>query len=816
MFLYILRKSLCLGKFKYWFSLSVYIGLVSNLHAQINPSKQDIELSVVTNVNKEVVGNLTLIVSPEDSLSLKWEEIAESLNELLIKDVYDAIATHVDSNGVIKVSTLKQKRIAARFSLMDFSLTITIPLELTKEKKLSATSDRTKQKTVQTADISGFTNLYSSYLYQINKAQESSQYQLTLRPEFVLNFSGWVLENEAEYITSNNKNEFKRLGTRIIHDLPLDGMRFSVGDNYSSGSYFQSTTRMIGVSIAHDFTLVSDRLIRPSASQSFTLESPSSVEVFVEERLVQRLNLAAGVYSLNDIPLREGNNNIVLRITDNAGITKIVDFSVTTGLDLFAQGQLEYEIHIGYPAELKSQLDYNNDVPLISSYFDYGITPSWTVGFSLQGNEYRQQVGLKQVVATPIGQIAFENAINLQRSNGYAYRFVYSSYNDPLTSSSDFSIGYEYSNQDFYKLNFNDFQKTTFQQREHFIQGKVNFVNSSYTQTSLYGTLSRKHDQESFDKSVGLGVSGYIFSNSWRYSLSGQWEDLNNEKQWGWRANLSFEFSSSRRVKASHLSNRNKTRLEYTQDESQRYVGALNIRTGIEKNERNEAVFDLNTQYSANRYLLSFDHATYYEQLNAKNAVHQSRLNWATSVAFADSQWGVGKPVQDSFALVRGHESLAGKVISLGLDGEQYRANNSDFGTILLSDINSYDNATVNLDVADLSPGYDIGAGLIAFYPSYKSGHFVTVGTDANISVIASLKYSNNNPLSLQVGTARCMSSGDQKSYTFFTNKSGRFALTGLKPCKYQIVLKGIAHESIIVDVTQNEQLQRKGVIYVQ
>ena len=52
----------------------------------------------------------------------------------------------------------------------------------------------------------------------------------------VMNWRGWVVENELEYLSDVEATSpnVKRLGTRLVHDLPLKGARISIGDNYSS------------------------------------------------------------------------------------------------------------------------------------------------------------------------------------------------------------------------------------------------------------------------------------------------------------------------------------------------------------------------------------------------------------------------------------------------------------------------------------------------------------------------------------------------------------------------------------------------------
>jgi len=797
--------------------LCIALLLISHFcFAKINPSKRVIELSVEAQLNKNAIGRLTLSVDPNDNLSLKWSEIEPSFSTLLFAKNFDVLKSKV-SNDMITQTDLEEFGCSVLFDLSDFSLVLSVPLALTKPQKLSLLSGTKRLQPTDPAKVSGFINAYSSYLHQHDEGDNKKDSSLAVRSEMVLGWNGWVLENEAEYlsdVTSSVPN-VKRLGTRIIHDLPLQGMRLSIGDNYSSGTYFQSTSRILGLSIAHDLSLVSDRPIRPSASRSFTLESPSSVEVLVGDRAVQRLNLAAGMYSLDDIPLYEGNNNIALRITDVAGVVRYINFDVTTGLDLFAQGQLEYALHLGVPSQIDGELEYTFDEPLLSAYIDYGLTPSWTMGATMQADSFSQQIGFKNIYAARIGQLAFENALSFSEKIGYAYRFVYSNYNDNSGRSADFTVGYEYTSQDFTSLGYRPEAQPSFRFQEHFIQANYSFFTSLNDQMGIYASVSKAHGEDLFDKALGVNFSGNI-SDNWRYSLGSQWERITNKDQWDLRLSLSYKFSSSRRGRLFHQSRRDKTRLEFTQNSNQRYVGALNVRAGLERNEQNKAVLDFNTQYNANRFTMNVDHGSFYEQLNADSAYHQSRLSFASSIAFADTSWAIGKPIYDSFALVTPHSSLKDKKITLGQYKNQYRATNEDFETILLNDIGSYNSTSVTVDIDNLAPGYDIGSGMVTFFAPYRGGHAVTIGTEANISIIANLLNEQKKPLALQVGIAICTESSTKTEHTFFTNKKGRFALTGLAPCKYEITLKNAQQSKFIIDVVEGEQLQRQGDIYVQ
>nr|WP_306287850.1 hypothetical protein [Pseudoalteromonas sp. WY3] len=245
--------------------------------ATINPSNRTIELSVEAELNKTSIGRITLAVEPGDNLLLKWDEVETVFNEKLYPQGLTTLKAKV-VDGMLSKQALEKFGFVINFDLSDFSLKINAPLNLTRPQTLSLKSNDRRLQASEVANLSGFVNLYSSYLYQQNSITDTEDKQLAARAEMVMNWRGWVVENELEYLSDVEATSpnVKRLGTRLVHDLPLKGARISIGDNYSSGSYFQSTSRILGVSFAHDFSLVSDRQIRPSASRSFTLDSPSS------------------------------------------------------------------------------------------------------------------------------------------------------------------------------------------------------------------------------------------------------------------------------------------------------------------------------------------------------------------------------------------------------------------------------------------------------------------------------------------------------------------------------------------------------------
>lgn len=91
----------------------------------------------------------------------------------------------------------------------------------------------------------------------------------------------------------------------------------------------------------------------------------------------------------------------------------------------------------------------------------------------------------------------------------------------------------------------------------------------------------------------------------------------------------------------------------------------------------------------------------------------------------------------------------------------------------------------MRIDASRLPPGFDAGESLYTFYPSYRSGTFVRLGSDANVLLDGMLLYMDQTPVALQAGSIRLADESEASELTFFTNRAGRFRIEKLKPGRY-------------------------------
>jgi outer membrane usher protein FimD/PapC len=111
-------------------------------------------------------------------------------------------------------------------------------------------------------------------------------------------------------------------------------------------------------------------------------------------------------------------------------------------------------------------------------------------------------------------------------------------------------------------------------------------------------------------------------------------------------------------------------------------------------------------------------------------------------------------------------------------------------GKAVIPDLGLYKPRSINYDVDDLPIGYSLDEGAFFVKPPRGAGYRFTVGSDAVITVVGVLlDESSGEPLSLLSGSAQSESDPEKSPIVFFTNRAGKFALSGVASGKYRIEL---------------------------
>src|SRR5207244_11270209 len=117
------------------------------------------------------------------------------------------------------------------------------------------------------------------------------------------------------------------------------------------------------------------------------LKSDSKVDVLVNVRLVQTLQLPAGQHNLKNFPFASGANDVVLRITDPVGRIETITLSFFFDSKLLAQGEQEFAYSVGLPSRTENgHYNYDADSPTLSAFHRIGLSDKLTAGLNLQAD----------------------------------------------------------------------------------------------------------------------------------------------------------------------------------------------------------------------------------------------------------------------------------------------------------------------------------------------------------------------------------------------------------------------------------------------
>ncbi len=191
-----------------------------------------------------------------------------------------------------------------------------------------------------------------------------------------------------------------------------------------------------------------------------------------------------------------------------------------------------------------------------------------------------------------------------------------------------------------------------------------------------------------------------------------------------------------------------------------------------------------------------------------KQTEARSELRFASAFVYGGGHAALSRPVSNSFAIFAPDPSIEKYPIGINPQGRRsedrtYEATTDSWGPAVLPDLTPYLYRTVRVDTSKLPPGYDAGDSTYTFYPTYRSGTFVRLGSDANVLLDGTLQYKDKTPVALQAGTISLVGQSETAPETFFTNRTGRFRIEKLKPGRYEIQLNRFP--SVILPLTVPE-----------
>ena len=766
----------------------------------LNPTARDIRLTVSAVDGPVMLGDVPVVVTSDDRLRIASRRILDLLAEVVDADRLRAIEGAILVPREISIEEFEASGIGLRFDPRKLTLEFIVPSEMRASRNLQVSAlDRGRVGDfLAPEDFSAYLNIRGALDYV-----EDGPRTGFLEPTFFLDgaarLGDVVLESEAFWQPgADNTPDLQRQGTRLVYD-DLDSLfRLTAGDLQPVARGFQVTPNMAGLSAARSYSeLRPQQIIRPRGNRTFLLERPATVEIFVNGSLARRARLNPGNYNLNDFPYTQGANDIRVNIIDDSGRQETLRFNIFLDQTQLAKGLTEFAVHLGVQAPLAADgPDYSDDL-VFTGFVRHGVSDQLTLGGNLQLDENSAMGGVEAVFGTPIGTFATNAALSHVDSVGEGWAATVSFqrlFQRPQGFADSLNLFLETRSRKFAPISFflpvNPF--------EFEIGGGYSHALSERAFVGVDGRYSKARngfsDQHSYRLSSGYRVNDRISINAEaRYEKN----NFRDEVSAFVSVNIRLGGFSSGRVQYDTRDNRARASFQTLTGQG---VGSFNLSADIERSDFGSG-FNFNGNYYSNIGEFGLAHFGDFNGDFGESRSQRTSMRMATSLAFAGDSFAIGRPIYDSFAIIKPHAKLKGERILIDPTINGRVADTDPFGAGVHPSLNSYSERTITVEAPEAPAGTDLGTGSFRIMPTYRSGYRMIVGSEFSLTAIGVLLDSTGAPVSLAIGKITQVEGENPMSYEVFTNREGRFGIPGLAPGKWRIEMMDEERTTAIIDI---------------
>lgn len=792
------------------------LSCATSLAADFLP-REAVPISVPLYLDQRQMGMVQMLIMPNAAESyVQVVPVLAALKDRVPEDKLQAMASAA-AQGFIGLNDGAKGGVDLRFDEIRIALVVTIPSESKKLRSLRARRDFDVSDRIVTppSAASAYLNVFGAqdYVDSDRPSQIEGRQPFRMSIDGALNMNGWVLESSGDYI-ENDSRPWRRGDTRLVHDLPDGMIRTALGDLSYPVEGFQSFQPMLGLTVARNFDLQPYRVSEPTGRTSFFLNSPSRVDIYVNDRKVQTLRLDSGPFDIIDFPVVNGSNDVRLVITDATGRVEVKTFDIVSDANLLAAGLHKFAYNAGFTSTtVNRKKQYDFDQPVLSAFHRYGLTDNFTLGGNLQADRNQLMTGIDATVGGKWGVLRTDVAGSRLDGgdDGFAWQTQYqivdrgrAGDNGRFKGTRNFTLLASYRSEHFAPL------------------GVLQPANvSSYQVTARYS--------QQWSPTVSLGVGGgYRIGRAdqrddWNYSLS-----LNKRLSASIHLGVSLQEraieghglfvslgwtprDSRHSVHSSHDSFSKTTRTDWNYAQEGR-AQSISAAAGIVRTQdRYDSSGSVTYYGQRGEATASHDIVTPFDKSDDSSGATESRseLRFASAVVYAGGHVALSRPVSNSFVMFAPDPSIKNYPIGVNPQGRRseertYEVTTDSWGPVVLPNLTPYLYRSVRVDASNLPPGFDAGDSTYTLYPTYRSGTLVRLGSDANVLLDGTLQYKDKTPVALQAGSISLVDQSGTTPETFFTNRAGRFRIEKLKPGRYVLQLYNLPDVTLSLTIPEN------------
>jgi outer membrane usher protein FimD/PapC len=728
-----------------------------------------------------------------------WEHIEPLVLETAKEPLFSA-----SKSDLISTTDLEKLGYSTHYDAIYQTLHLDLPFDAKKAHTLSLDSNIFNTQPDFSNPIStwsGYTNIVA------NAEQNTTLYSF----ESIWSVKDWFSIEHISYLDSDMPNQLRFSEVRAVHESPENNTETFIGDIQTRQQLQTvSTPKMLGLSHRKSYEEFSLTPPQPNLQYSVTVSNNSKIVIRNNTSTEGIFNVKPGTYTITDIPVSTGKNVIEIHAISNDS-TQHHTLIHYHDRNILKKGSSEYSYSIGVPHELTpkwrvTQHDIVGGVGLRTGLTS-GVTSetsiskdtdSWTLSNSFltakkpglielkiettqvdtQDNHYTLGVLIQGYTKQKSPTLKTRQDVQFVAQNNQSYTYK----SDSIIDTSlhlDMAQILEYPT---YALSFRPgitHYKNTHKNELSFTLSLSKPIKTLQSQFSV--VFSKNPDNEETLKWIVRLSRSHSTS---RTDFNSTFEDNVNQVRANW-AYYPDPNKLSSQVSYSQLSENDaslSTQLRYKR---------LRGRYSKDISNTSDDPGLLSSEYDGTKFNVSLSQR--YDGEDTYTAG-----SFQTAIAFADGNMGFAKEINNGFTLFTAPKSLNYDFIQFNTEDRITK-----FSSAVIADLIPYQTHSVSITKSQLPDNTFLQEHNFQIQPRKRQGSVVSIAPFGNVMLIGYLQHQNGTPLEYEFGDIKHdkdTSFGKQ----FFTNKSGKFVVTGLAPGEYTLSFYNANLAKIKINVPEN------------
>jgi outer membrane usher protein len=179
--------------------------------------------------------------------------------------------------------------------------------------------------------------------------------------------------------TATSSPNSVRLETYFQKDFVESMTRLKLGDGINNPGSWGRANRFGGVQLGTDYALNPRFVTSPLLDFRGQVSVPSTVELFINNGLIRRYDVAPGPFSIAQIPVVTGNGDARLVVRDSLGRDVVINQPFFTAPAQLRGGLSQYSFEIGALRHDFGLASNRYGAPFVSSTYRYGVSDALTL-----------------------------------------------------------------------------------------------------------------------------------------------------------------------------------------------------------------------------------------------------------------------------------------------------------------------------------------------------------------------------------------------------------------------------------------------------